>query len=107
MAKTSAPATVSGTPNSKGREARQNREARRTRKALRHAEKRGASSERVARIKSHLAAIEEGKAPGPNMVRRQRRDAALAAQKAAIESKKAARAAIVVTAADGKVTEVK
>jgi len=107
MAKTSAPATVSGTPNSKGREARQNREARRTRKALRHAEKRGASSERVARIKSHLAAIEEGKAPGPNMVRRQRRDAALAAQKAVLESKKATRAAIVVTAADGKVTEVK
>ena len=90
----------------KGREARKNQQIRRARKALRHAEKRKASEIRIARIKAHIAAVEAGKAPGPNFDRKSRRDAALAAAEKSKEARRAAQAPIVVQAADGKISEV-
>ena len=90
----------------KGREARKNQQIRRARKALRHAEKRKASEIRIARIKAHIAAVEAGKAPGPNFDRKSRRDAARAAAEKSKEARRAAQAPIVVQAADGKISEV-
>jgi hypothetical protein len=95
---------VKASGKTSGKEARKNREARRVRKALRHAQARKATEGRIGRIRAHLTAIEAGKAPVPNMERKARREAAISAQKAAAEGKR--RPAIVVQAADGKITEV-
>lgn len=92
--------------STKGREARKNQQLRRARKALRHAEKRNASRVVVGRIKDHIAAVEAGKAPGPNFDRKGRRDAARAAAEKSKEARRAAQAPIVVQAADGKISEV-
>jgi len=97
------------TVNTKGREARKNQQIRRARKALRHAEKRKAGEIRIARIKAHIAAVEAGKAPGPNFDRKNRREAARAAEEKAKEARRAggrAPAPIVVQAADGKISEI-
>lgn len=82
--------------NAKGREARKNKQLRRARKALRHAEKRKASRVVVGRIKDHIAAVEAGRAPGPNFDRKSRREAAKAAEERAKEARRATQPSVVV-----------